>query len=276
VARNIPAGLTAIIASEQNAPVELYTIVLDDATYYYANAEQDITFGGQVYTALALSRNRVSTSMDSKVDEISVRLDNVDKTFTQLIQTKNLQGKNLIVRKVFRDYVSDDTYYVTVFDGRIDSIAVDQSMVMLRVVSWLDAITKKYPGRMYQQQCGYKFGDSWCGIDKTSAANKATGTADSGTTTTLVDSALTQADNYWDGFVKVTAGTNSGLSRPILSFNQASNRVTFRIGFPSAIDNTSQYEIYRGCNKTQSDCVNKYNNWQKYGGFTTIPRRPLA
>lgn len=55
------------------------------------------------------------------------------------------------------------------------------------------------------------------------------GTADSGTTTTMVDAALTQADNdYWKGSTVVfTSGTISGQARLITGFNAASDTVTF-------------------------------------------------
>jgi uncharacterized phage protein (TIGR02218 family) len=276
--RNVPTALTTIVASDLNQPVELYEVALDDQTYYYANAEQDITLGSQVYTALAISRTRVGTSMDSKVDEISVQLDNVDLGFSQLVASKDLQGRNVTIKKVFRDYLGDTANIITLFDGRMDSIAIDQQKILIRIVSWLDAILKKYPGRVYQQQCNYKFGDTWCAIDKESAANKTIGTAEATSTAmVLVDTALNQADGYWDdGFVQISAGTNVNLGRPIRSFAVVGGKgnVTLRLGFPQALDATSQYIIYRGCNKTKDACINKYDNWLKYGGFTTVPRKP--
>jgi len=277
MSRTIPAALVSVLSSEQNIPVELYEVYLEGITYYYANAEQNITFGSQTYTALGISRTRVSTSIDSKVDEISVQLDNVDKSFSQLIQSKSLPGKRIVIKKVFRGYLGSADNYIVTFDGKADSIAIDQDRVLVRIVSSLDAITKRYPGRTFKQTCNYKLGDTWCTVNRESAANKGTGTATSGTVTTLVDTVnLNQADDYWNnGFVKVTGGTNSGLSRPILDFVQSSKTVTFRIGFPVAIDNTSQYTIYRGCDKTQSDCVNKFSNWANYGGFVNIPEQPF-
>lgn len=56
-----------------------------------------------------------------------------------------------------------------------------------------------------------------------------TGTADSGTTTTMVDAALTQADNdYWKGSIIVfTSGTIAGQARLITAFTAATDTVTF-------------------------------------------------
>lgn len=70
------------------------------------------------------------------------------------------------------------------------------------------------------------------------------GTADSGTATTLVDNALTQGDNYWnDMLLVITGGTNIGQARRISDFVAASDEITVDTAFNAAIDNTSVYAI---------------------------------
>lgn len=71
-----------------------------------------------------------------------------------------------------------------------------------------------------------------------------TGTADSGSTTTLVDSPLTQADDFFNGmFLSITGGTNNGESRLITDFDAASDTITVSSAFTAAIDSTSVYSI---------------------------------
>lgn len=71
-----------------------------------------------------------------------------------------------------------------------------------------------------------------------------TGTADSGTTTTMVDAALTQADtDYWKGSTIVfTSGTISGQARLITGFTPASDTVTFAPATTQAVG-TNTYII---------------------------------
>lgn len=77
----------------------------------------------------------------------------------------------------------------------------------------------------------------------------ATGTADSGTTLTLVDNALTQADDFWNGMTLIiTGGTNAGEMRQIADFDAASDTITVDSAFTLAIDNTSTYLIRRDMN----------------------------
>ena len=82
-------------------------------------------------------------------------------------------------------------------------------------------------------------------IHGTTVNEEQTGTADSGSTTTLVDSALTQVDDYWNGGVlAITGGTNSGEVRLISDFDAATDTVTVSVAFTNPIDATSVYAIY--------------------------------
>ncbi len=70
------------------------------------------------------------------------------------------------------------------------------------------------------------------------------GTADSGTATTLVDNALTQAVDFFNGMtLTITAGTNVGESRTITDFDADADTITVGSAFTAAIDNTSEYAI---------------------------------
>ena len=72
-----------------------------------------------------------------------------------------------------------------------------------------------------------------------------TGTADSGTTTTMVDAALTQADaDYWAGSLIVfTSGNIAGQARRITAFNAGTDTITFSPATTQAVS-TQNYEIW--------------------------------
>ena len=61
-------------------------------------------------------------------------------------------------------------------------------------------------------------------------------TADSGTTTTLVDAGLTQADDYWNGALLIfRTGTNIGRTAIVTDFDAASDTLTFTPAMPDAV-----------------------------------------
>jgi hypothetical protein len=72
----------------------------------------------------------------------------------------------------------------------------------------------------------------------------ASGTADSGTTTTMVDAARTEADtDYWKGcWILFTSGTIAGQARLITGFNAATDTITFAPATTQAVG-TQTYEI---------------------------------
>jgi hypothetical protein len=73
------------------------------------------------------------------------------------------------------------------------------------------------------------------------------GTADSGSTTTLVDAALTEADtDYWNGArVVFTSGTIAGQVREITVFTPGSDQITFSLATTQAVG-TNTYKIIPG------------------------------
>jgi len=73
----------------------------------------------------------------------------------------------------------------------------------------------------------------------------ASGTADSGSTTTLVDDALSQGDaDYWEGgWLVMTSGNISGQARKISAFAPGSDTITVDRAFTQAVA-TQTYEIW--------------------------------
>jgi len=98
----------------------------------------------------------------------------------------------------------------------------------------------------YDQVNGWSSGDKGLKSDGTTYtfAADVTGTADSGSTTTLVDDALTDADDAFNGMLlTITGGTASGETRIISDFDAANDTITVLSPFSVALDNTSVYSI---------------------------------
>ena len=73
-----------------------------------------------------------------------------------------------------------------------------------------------------------------------------TSTADSGTTTTLVDTSLSEADDHWKGALLVfTTGTNNGYTAIGTDFDAATDTLTFTPAVPNAVT-TEDYILIPG------------------------------
>ena len=110
--------------------------------------------------------------------------------------------------------------------------------------------------------CNLIFGGPDCDTDGNADLTSltASGTADSGSTTTLVDNALTQIDDYWNyGRIIITkAGVK--YNRKIKDFVAASDTLTFDVELPVTVDNTCTYILYKGCDQTWDTCTG-VNAW---------------
>lgn len=74
------------------------------------------------------------------------------------------------------------------------------------------------------------------------------GTADSGTSATIVDTMLRKADDYYnEHFYKayIYEGTNIGEEREVSDWVNSGNTLTLAPVFTAAIDSTSKYELHR-------------------------------
>jgi len=82
-------------------------------------------------------------------------------------------------------------------------------------------------------------------------------TVDSGTTTTIVDAALSTAtDDIWNGaLVYFYEGTNAGCVRTVSDFDHASDTLTVTYPLPAAPDTTSKY-IILGDASEANDAIN--------------------
>ena len=70
------------------------------------------------------------------------------------------------------------------------------------------------------------------------------GTADSGSATTLIDNALDQAADFWNGYeLKITSGDNMGLTRVVNNFVATADRLEFD-DLPYEIANGDHYTLY--------------------------------
>jgi hypothetical protein len=89
-----------------------------------------------------------------------------------------------------------------------------------------------------------------------------TGTATGGTTTTLIDTTLTQATGFFIGYtLRITAGTDAGQTAQVTAYNSSTHTLTLSTALTAAPDTTSAYRLTFG-----SDTATVY--YDTYGRAT--------
>jgi len=272
MAKSLPTAIQQEIAKDENQPIHLVTINLDEVTLRYTDYDTDVTFGGNLYTAKGMSFDPASYSLSLEVDEVELHLDNVQRDMSSLLETYEFQGRWCTIQKTFANLLDNSENVITLFSGRMYHPRVNEQEFVITVRSLLSTLNKEIPTRLYQKFCQWEFGGTECGLNITVSPYKETGTAGAGSTSLkLVDPARTEEENWWKyGVLKMTSGANSGYRREILS--SAPGEVRLLVAFPNPIAEGDSYEIQTGCKKTFAECSNKYSNDDNFGGFLTVSR----
>ena len=257
------------INKDENRPVELYAIYLDEETLYLAAHDQNVQFLDEegtptLYYASAIKRSAIRTNVESRVDECSVSLDNVTREMSAYMAHNEFRGRRLRIIKVFLDHVNDFANHVIIFDGVMDAPSANQSMMTVAVTSRLDTLKVSVPRRIYQRLCGWKFGGTECGVDLSSVTVTGTTQAISTDGRTLTLSGRSEVSGYYeDG-----ALTIDGLSRKVVGSN--GSKIEVEYSFP-ATGVGKPYTLRRGCNKDYDTGCAKFNNKKRFGGFLSVP-----
>jgi len=281
---NLSATLTAIKNQVMHKPVEIYDIYLgsqtaeDSNTLHYVNFYKAINFftylshAAQSYTPLGISRTAIKKTSKNEIERVQFKLDNVNKAMGAYAASHNFRNKRVVVRLIFRDYLASYLDAKIVFDGFIQAIIFEQKSMVATATPKIGSLAFE-TGWLYQLNCSARFGDAYCKIDKEAVANKVTGSATGGTTSTVIDTVnLTQINDYWNwGTVTFTSGLNNGDSRKIIDFDNATRKVTLDYALDNAVIAGDGFTVYRGCSKTLDMCQNTYSNEVNFHGFHTIP-----
>ena len=258
----MPKSLTAAVITQLDAtgkrPVLLFELGLS-STLRFAAYKNSITFpypGGNVYTAKAIIISGLTQSLEGQIERITVKWDNVLKDMAAYAHNQDFRGKNLIIKRVYLDALDAAVNYNEVFNGYMERPS-EISRYDLTVPATIGKpLNRKSLITAYQRMCPWRFGGTECNTDGLAnlAVLKASGTADSGTTSTLVDAALTQSDDYWNyGEIEITKGTVT-YYRKVKDFVAATDTITFDVELPVAIDATCTYTVFKGCDQTWETC----------------------
>lgn len=129
-------------------------------------------------------------------------------------------------------------------------------------------------GAVYSRSCRYDLGDSLCLFDIDALEVTVIEVA------AIVNSVLEfdvvsdpgGDDDYWAyGKLTWTKGINTGVEVEIAEYTRASTRFKLRLPTAHPISIGDQFTAVPGCNKTLTQCREKFDNVVNFGGFPQIP-----
>ena len=271
-------------AKVTNRPIELYDLYLgsqnscDSQTFYFCTDNRRVYFWNlngvlQYYQPIAVKRSSIPASNQLEIEAVSGEFDNVDRLWSNWLNTVDLRGKRVVVRKVFLDLLNDQTHAKVMFDGIINAVSeLTELSVKLECKSKLKSLSLE-TGRLQQLYCNYIFGDEFCQLDVSTTRLNGQVIGAGSTTAYVIDTARTEADDWWnDGIIQFMSGVNQGLKRKVVDFISSQHELTLDYALPQAPAAGDLYTIERGCDKSFDVCCSRFNNQANFGGFKNIPQ----
>lgn len=255
----LPAKLSEYKDGDSVFLLECYIFYLETGNLYLTSADQNITIDGQEYMAVPIQRDKYTSHSDSKIDDCTLHVSNVDDSFTvALYSGTDFRGCNCMVFQVwYPDILTDPTLVKPILFGYLDDPKLNEKESTFEV-----SIKAQIPNltnyRTLQLSCNSEFGDQdSCMADKCIT----TATAQTGTTQSKIILPNSYSDDFWtNGMI-----TSRYESRTITS--SKGNVVNLHFPF-MFIPET--FTIERGCDKTFACCKN-IGQQKNYSGFLGVP-----
>lgn len=261
--RILPVKISEAKDSSEVFFVELYNIKLKSGELRLSATDIDINFAGKDYLALPIERGDYRQSVDSKLDNVDIRIGNVDQAMTlALFQGLDFRGADIsIIRIMYPEstQTGNETLFAPVVAGYIDSPYMSNTEFKCTVKA--KSPNSECPNRRFQLNCNAVFADpEECGVGKIIRS----GVVSSGSTQAKITSPeRLETDRFWLDSL-VTIGYESRKVR-------LHQRGVLYLDYPFNLDITGKtFMVEQGCNKTFQRCK-EYGNGRNFSGFPSIP-----
>lgn len=259
---------------------ELIVISTNDGAgpvHRHTTATRDIVYDSNVFTAIAADRGEIGVTVAGDPKELLLTLP-IDHALCRRYTQQGVPPRKIAVTV----YQQAGGVTETIWSGLIAGMQAENSVARFRIPSrageWM---LRQIPNLVVSRQCGHPLYGDRCGVSR--AGSSPGGLAHLVTTTVIsysgrdvrVDLATTDRNGAWaEGGELVhpssgerrsigsQADDNPGLSG-VTVLTMEMQIVELRIG--------DTVQIYRGCNRTISECSSSFGARQSFGGFPQLP-----
>ena len=266
-------------------PVELFTFTSPTATWRRTSAPSDVTFGGNVYTAVPGGRDAIAI-VDVAGDQSALAIDLIASDAIAQNFVNGVPPDSLLVTLVRYH----PTYGVSLqfWSGYASAVSFKDRFASFRVPSLtFDALSLDVPSVCATRHCNNVLGDGQCTIAFTGSAfgtpfqitNKTIASiSGDGKTIVLsgtlpdpveVDDAGTTAPYSLFGTL---IHTPTGAQRTIIGEASDGKTLTLMAQFQNGVASVGDAVTVRaGCARTIKHCLNRFNNVINFGGIPNLP-----
>jgi uncharacterized phage protein (TIGR02218 family) len=256
--------------STQDGEPELRFLFVQGATEYrYTNRPYIVSDDTNTWLPSSIDNTEINQSNELAKDPVKITLPR-----NNALAESFLAGspEDITTVTIFRLHEGTDP--VAYWKGRVAGSSISGDAVTINCENIFTSMRRSGLRARYQRSCRHALYSKACGVVIGDYEETATATAASGYTVTI-DISPAPPSGYFnggildDGFGKRYITNHSGDTLTLMS----PSRYLISEMDVAGIAIT----LYPGCNHTMSDCVDKFDNLNNYGGFPYIPsKNPFA
>jgi len=162
--KELDADFIAEKNSAENKPIFLYKLYayngVDDL--YLAEYDQDVTFGGQVYTRFPMKHDFIDENSQGRLGTVNLTVANVNRIFQAYVEAYDLRGNQVDIIQVWSDTLADsDAFVIDTF--HIDSYSSNEESISFALATKMDVMELQLPSRKYlRTHCSWRFKGTEC------------------------------------------------------------------------------------------------------------------
>ena len=255
-------------SAQGGRPVEIYTFTAPTFTYRFTSYDEDVVFGGNTFTAIAIEHGNATKVPIGQTRELIVTMPRTHELVGKL-RNNGIPVRGIEVR--IESFHSPDapTASREVWRGDVAGVETDNQHAKLRVPSATDdRMNVRLPIVQAQRQCNHALYDRGCTVSRLLAANFIN-TAVNGAPVgvTIVVDSLGANPNGWakGGDIVRTA---DGERRSVVE--QVGTTITIDVPFATLADN-DEVQVFAGCDWLIDTCLTKFDNVDNFGGHNEMP-----
>lgn len=248
-------------------PVVLYEFKLGSNRWRYTNAQRNIPFGGQTYTAIGISHDGISMSGDPTADDLTINLSAKAEVTDLYIGTPPSDPLEIAIRSLHHG----DTDAPVVWSGTVKS-ARRVSMVEWAFTcnSLLSSLNRNGLRLFWQRGCQHILYDRECRVNPDDYATTVQVSGKTGTSLTSATLGTLESGYLAGGYLSFTGPYGTTERRAI---ERHVGSTIHLLSATDGIDVGQWITVYPGCNRTSPMCEQRFNNIDNFGGFPHLPNQ---
>lgn len=160
--KGLPYELAVELAKEYHHQRHLFKLSFV-SPLYFTDADIDIYYDSRWWYSRGIEFDAVKLSASPRIDNISFAIDNVDKTFTNIVLEQETRGKECIIYRIALDRNMNVIGSTILFLGYLDAIEIDKRRARFQVYNHFIRWKMLTPRRFHSATCQWTFKSTYCG-----------------------------------------------------------------------------------------------------------------